>query len=57
MCPMDHIFQQAHFVDDPASFGPPLYVREHSFLENPAVPSSVFVSHPGLLTQPISTAM
>ena len=44
VCPMDHIFQQAHFADEPALHGPPLFVREHSFLENQAVPRSVFVS-------------
>lgn len=44
VCPMDHIFQQAHFADSPELHGPPLLVREHSFLENPAVPSSVMVS-------------
>lgn len=41
---MDHIFQQAHFSDDPATYGPPLYIREHSFLENPALPGSALVS-------------
>lgn len=44
VCPMDHIFQPAHFADEPALHGPPLFVREHSFLENQAVPRSVFVS-------------
>ena len=55
MCPMDHIFQQAHFMDNPIQYGPPLSVREHSFLENPA--SFVLVSHLGynLLEHPFKS--
>jgi hypothetical protein len=44
VCPLDHIFKQAHFADSPEVHGPRLLVREHSFLENPAVPGSVMVS-------------
>ena len=46
VCPLDHIFKPANFADRPALHGPPLFVREHSFLENPNVPTSVFVSPP-----------
>ncbi|KAL4427446.1 hypothetical protein ABPG77_000735 [Micractinium sp. CCAP 211/92] len=40
-CPQDYLFQPAHYADDPSQWGPPLDLREPSFLGNQRTPEAV----------------
>ncbi|EFN52091.1 hypothetical protein CHLNCDRAFT_59017 [Chlorella variabilis] len=40
-CPQDYLFDPGHYVDFPDAHGPPLNVREASFLQHEAVPDEI----------------
>lgn len=42
-CPLDHVLQLDHLNDSPELYGPPLRIRESSFLSNSRVPTALKV--------------